>query len=228
MAHIDLLNALLSAGIAALPGERWAAAPDSPHHVVSTEGRAFRLPRVIVQETRYGGTCTRHLKGHLVDVMGENPRLLTENRGTYHARADLGRQVLAAFVRPPVGDEVAIRRNGVGWDCRLANLVWSSDRHAELLERFLAGADGCHATHDLEHAAIRLGIDRSVLGKVLTVERRRLSYAARPGPKKPADIAAEIIEARKQAARLRPSQASGSAKSTTHPHASTFAATGLS
>src|SRR5690606_25912107 len=100
------------------------------------------------------------------------------------------------------------RRNGIGWDCRLDNLVWSGDRHADLLTRFLSGADGCHDVVDFEHAAIRLGVDRSVLGKVLTWERKRLGVVARSGPKRPAEIAAEMMAAR-TGARPGPSRASG-------------------
>lgn len=207
MHAIDLLP-LHSAGVTVAEGEIWAPAPDAPWYLVSTEGRAFRLPRNVVQPTRHGGMCERHLQSHIVEVFGDNPRLISADLGTHYARVDLARQILAAFVRPPRGREVAVRRNGVRWDCRLANLVWSGDRHADLLARFLAGDNGCHDAVDLEHAAIRLGVHRSVLGRVLTNERRCLGVVARSGPKSPAVIAAEIREAQTDA-RPEPFRAGG-------------------
>lgn len=186
-------------GLTVIPGERWAPAPDCPDCAVSTEGRAVRLPRVIRQKSRFGTMMDMHLPGRVMRLLRANPRLIIRRRDRDGHRGydlvDFGRQVLAAFVRPPRGSELARRLNGILPDCRLANLRWTSDVKALLLERFLANDKDCQAGMDIEHAAIRLGVSRSSLCRVLDAERDRHGLP-KPWPAGPARVAAMIHAAR--------------------------------
>lgn len=196
------LQILAEIGVVSQPGERWAPAPEAAGYLVSTEGRAVRLPQVVTQESRHGTMMTRRLAGYLVTLLAKHPRLISGSaaqRVDEYARVDLGRQVLGAFVRVGRPRELAIRKNGVLFDCRLENLVWSGDRTRRMLDAFLAGEEGCLDTLNLEHAALYLDVSRSVLCKALTDERRRLGIKASSGTKSPAAIAAVIVAARDQA-----------------------------
>lgn len=179
-----------------IPGERWAIAPDCPMYAVSSEGRVVRLPRVVQQMSRHGTMMERRIPGELMVMCSDNPRLIAERiKPGRYKRIDLGRQVLAAFVRPGRRDEVARRKNRITGDCRLDNLEWTTDRQDDLVARFLAGDAGCHETADMEHAAIRLGVSPSWLGRALTRERRRLGVQA-PAVRRPKAVAAALAAQR--------------------------------
>lgn len=191
-------------GLSKIKGERWAVAPDCPMYAVSTEGRVVRLPRLTRQMSRHGTVMERRLPGMVATLLNGNPRLITarldpEPGKRRYLRIDLGRQVLAAFVRPGQPDEIARRKNSVTSDCRLANLEWTGDMQDRLVERFLAGENNCHEAVDMEHAAIRLGVSASWLGRALTRERRRLGIRA-PAVRGPREVAAALRSQRENLA----------------------------
>lgn len=162
-------------GLTMIAGERWADVPGLDGYVVSTLGRAVRLPGKVPQRDRYGGSFLRTVPGMIFDINEERPRL---GHGPAGSRMDLGRAVLTTFVRPPVGRELAIRINLVSWDCRLENLVWSGDRRQALLARFLANDAGCLDAPDLDLAALRLGVGHTMLTRAIAAERARLGRRA--------------------------------------------------
>ena len=161
-------------GLTTIKGERWAKVPGLPEYVVSTEGRAVRLPHTVTSKNRYGRTHLRRHPGILCTIFEDRPRIGHVAR----KRVDLGRAVLAAFVRDPEPGELAIRLNAVAWDCRLVNLVWSHDRRRELIRRFLDNDRGCLDAHTMDHAADLLQVSRQTLTAAMTAERRRLGRKA--------------------------------------------------
>jgi hypothetical protein len=184
-------------GLEPRKGERWRLAPAAPRVVVSTHGRAAVLPTTVRQRAASGRESERRLRGRLLAADTDFPKVVVgRSEGGSYNRVDLARSVLGAFVREPRGRELALRLNGVHSDCRLENLLWSGDRTAALLDRFLADEEGCLDAYDLELAALRLGVSRSVLCMALKLERARLGVQVKPGPKSPRQVAEALRQAR--------------------------------
>lgn len=202
----QIVEELKRADVELKPGERWAPVRDCPGFLVSTEGRAFRMAHTVIQRSRYGQMIEVNYPARLLTLDHRNPRLRLRRREKARAYdyEDLGRQVLSAFVRAPQPGDRAMRRNQILWDCRLENLYWSGDQPS-LLERFLANEADCLDGHDLEHAAIRLGVSGTALGKALHTERERLgvgfTVASRArGPRKVAQVVLDARAAAQQQA----------------------------
>lgn len=195
---MNIYKELRAAGVEWITNERWLPAPNAPGAYISTEGRAFRPAHTVMQDNGFGTVAPRTLPAGLIGMTTSGPpRLRVRVKCGAWTTIGLAHEVLSAFVRPRrPWREVAFHLDGNEYNCRLSNLMWSGDRTAQMVDRFLGGEADCLSAYDLEHAAIRLGVSHSVLYKALSEERRRLGIKATPGPKPVAAIAMQITRAR--------------------------------
>lgn len=158
--------------------EIWKPVPGFEGYEVSDLGRVRSVDRVLWKQNRWGKPGWRRYRGKVLSP-GYDGRYLGIHMGTYR-QIRVHQLVMLAFVgEPPPGMEVA-HKDGIGTNCKLANLRYDTPP-GNAADKLVHGTDArgekcptARLTREAVRAIRRSTLDRKLLAEAYGVSKSHI------------------------------------------------------